>query len=170
MKAVGTKSPAVNLPYSSEIGILVSLPSVRSARLKKKDRPRIVPFTIQDAEALIAAVRRDWGEAQGNYDEFRFFTGLRPSEEIALTLSDVDLVHGTISVNKARVTGVDRSFTKTGDDRVVLLCPRARAVLERQLRVRAQLQLAGKINHHHVFFQESGEPLRNLQYPQHRWR
>jgi hypothetical protein len=23
------------------------------------------------------------GEAQGNYDEFRFFTGLRPSEEMA---------------------------------------------------------------------------------------
>ena len=32
----------------------------------------------------LAAIHRDWGEAQGNYDEFRFFTGLRPSEEIAL--------------------------------------------------------------------------------------
>lgn len=143
---------------------------LRSARLKRNDRPRIDPFTMQDAEMLIAAVRRDWGEAQGNYEEFRFFTGLRPSEEIALTLSDVDFVHGTISINKARVAGVDRSFTKTGDDRVVLLCPRARAVLERQLRLRAQLQLAGKINHDQVFFQESGQPLRNLQYPQQRWR
>jgi hypothetical protein len=26
----------------------------------------------------IAAIHRDWGEAQGNYDEFRFFTSLRP--------------------------------------------------------------------------------------------
>ena len=48
------------------------------------------PYTIYEAEALIAAIHRDWGEAQGNYDEFRFFTGLRPSEEIALELDDVD--------------------------------------------------------------------------------
>jgi len=32
---------------------------------------------IQDTEALIATVRKDWREAQGNYDEFRFFTALR---------------------------------------------------------------------------------------------
>jgi integrase len=54
---------------------------------------------MRDAETLIAAIHRDWG----NYDEFRFFTGLRPSEEIALVLSDLDLVNGLISVNKARV-------------------------------------------------------------------
>jgi integrase len=62
--------------------------SLRSARFKKKDRPRIDPFCMQDAETLIAAIRRDWGEAQGNYDEFRFFTGMRPSAEIALVLSE----------------------------------------------------------------------------------
>ena len=54
--------------------------SLRSARLKKKDRPKIDPFSMQDAETFIAAIHRDWGEAQGNYDEFRFFTGMRPSE------------------------------------------------------------------------------------------
>ena len=52
--------------------------SLRTVRLKKKDRPKIDPFNIQDAETLIAAIHRDWGEAQGNYDEFRFFTGIRP--------------------------------------------------------------------------------------------
>jgi hypothetical protein len=36
--------------------------------------------SIQHAQVLIAAVNRDWGEARGNYDELRFFTGLRPSE------------------------------------------------------------------------------------------
>jgi integrase len=64
--------------------------SLRGARLRKTDRPRIDPFCMQDAETLIAAIHRDWGEAQGNYDEFRLFTGMRPSEEIALLLSDVD--------------------------------------------------------------------------------
>jgi integrase len=60
---------------------------LRSAKMGKKDRPRIDPFSIQDAEVFIAALHQDWGEAHGNYEEFRFFTGLRPSEEIALTVS-----------------------------------------------------------------------------------
>jgi hypothetical protein len=47
---------------------------------------------MHDAETLIAAIHRDWREAQGNYDEFRFFTGLRPSEEIALVLNDLTRV------------------------------------------------------------------------------
>ncbi len=53
--------------------------SLRSARILKTDRPRIDPFCVHDAETLIAAIHRDWGEAQGNYDEFRFFTGLSVS-------------------------------------------------------------------------------------------
>jgi integrase len=108
-----------------------------------------------DAETLIAAIHRGWGEAQGNYDEFRFFTGLRPSEEIALVLFDIDLVNGIVSLNKARVAGVDRSQTKTGEDRRVSLCPRALAVLKRQLALRARLVTAGAIHHDHVFFQAS---------------
>jgi integrase len=143
---------------------------LRSARILKIDRPKIDPFCMHDAETLIAAIHRDWGEAQGNYDEFRFFTGLRPSEEIALVLSDLDLVSGLISVNKARVSGVDRCKTKTGDDRRIQLCPRALSVLRRQLRLRTRLAAAGKINHDHVFFLDCGEPIQNLQCPQIRWR
>ena len=143
---------------------------LRCARLRKNERAKIDPFSMHDAETLIAAIHRDWGEAQGNYDEFRFFTGLRPSEEIALILSDLDLVNGIVSVNKARVFGVDRCKTKTGDDRRIQLCPRALLVLRKQLRLRARLEAAGKIDHDHVFFRESGEPMRNLQCSQIRWR
>jgi integrase len=100
---------------------------------------------------LIAAIRLDWGEAQGNYDEFRFFTGMRPSEEIALVLSDLDLV-------------------KTGEDRRIVLCPRALAVLKRPLALRARLEAADAIGHDHVFFRETGEPFLNLQIPGKRWR
>jgi integrase len=124
---------------------------LRCARLRKNERAKIDPFPIHDAEVLIAAIHRDWGEAQGNYDEFRFFTGLRPSEQIALALSDLDLVNGIISINKARVYGVDRCTTKTGDDRRIRLCPRALLVLKRQLRLRARLEAAGKVDHDHVF-------------------
>jgi hypothetical protein len=54
-------------------------------RLVEEDRSVPAPFTMYEAEAVIAAIHRDWGEAQGNYDEFPFFTGLRPSEQIALS-------------------------------------------------------------------------------------
>jgi len=41
--------------------------AVRGARIGKKDRPLIDPFSIQDAEVLICALHGDCGEAQGNY-------------------------------------------------------------------------------------------------------
>ena len=144
--------------------------SLRSARLRKAERPRIDPFCMQDAETLIAALHRDWGEAQGNYDEFRLFTGMRPSEEIALVLSDLDLVNGIVSVNKARVAGIDRCQTKTGNDRRIALCPRALTVLKRQLALRARLDTAGVIQHEHVFFHESGRSFCNLAIQATRWR
>jgi integrase len=95
---------------------------------------------------------------------------MRPSEEIALVLSDIDLVNGVVSINKARVAGIDRCQTKTGEDRRIALCPRALAVLKRQLALRDRLQRAGVIRHEHVFFCETGEPFWNLQIPGKRWR
>jgi len=142
---------------------------LKSARIRKKDRPVIDPFTIQEAETLIAGIHRDWGEAQGNYDEFRFFTGLRPSEQIALIVADFDAAKGTLTINKARVAGVDKDSTKTGEDRQIELSPRALEVLGRQLALRTRLELAGKIHHDQLFFKEGGEPIRNLQYPYARW-
>ena len=99
-----------------------------------------------------------------------YFTGLRPSEQIALVLSDIDLAHRIISINKARVFGVDRDKTKTSDDRRVHLYPRALSVLRRQLRLRARLEADGQIDHQHVFFLETGVPFLSLQCPQVRWR
>ena len=143
---------------------------LKGARIQRKDRPVIDPFTIHEAETLIAAIHRDWGQAQGNYDEFRFFTGLRPSEQIALLVSDFDAPRGAVSVTKARVAGCDKDSTKTGEDRRIVLSPRALAVLRRQLALRAELQRAGKLDHDHLFFKANGEPIRNLQYPYTRWR
>jgi integrase len=87
--------------------------SLQSARIGKKHRPAIDPFSIQEAELLIAALHHDWGEAQGNYDEFRFFTGLRPSEQIALVVSDYDPVHRILSVTKARMMGLDKGMRRS---------------------------------------------------------
>ena len=144
--------------------------ALKSARIYKKDRPAIDPFSVQDAEVLIAALHRDWGEAQGNYDEFRFFTGLRPSEQMALVVTDYDAMNGVLSVTKARVAGLDRDRTKTGEDRRVVLCPRAQAVLERQLKLREHLCGEGRIDHAHLFFHADGTPIRRHAQVYARWR
>jgi hypothetical protein len=47
----------------------------------------------------------------------RFFTGLRPSEEIALVVTEYDRRNGVLSVTKARVNGTDQDVTKTREDR-----------------------------------------------------
>jgi integrase len=144
--------------------------SLKCARIGKNDRPPIDPFGIQYAEVLIAAIHRDWGEAQGNYDELRFFTGLRPSEEIALVVTDYDAAYGVLSITKARVLGIDRDVTKTGEDRRIRLCPRAITVIERQLRLRERLAREGRIDHNRLFFTDSGRPISDLEYPYTRWQ
>jgi len=136
--------------------------SLKGARMKRRDVPRIDPFRIQDAEALIAAIHGDWGERQGNFHECRFFTGLRPSGEIALCVRDFDELAGTLSITKARVYGVDRNMTKTREDRVIRLCPRALATLKRQLNLYRHLKARGSITHDHLFFGADGAPIRRL--------
>ena len=64
----------------------------------------------------------------------------------------------------------DKDRTKTSEDRLVELSPRALKVLKRQLALRARLKLAGQIQHEELFFKADGEPIRNLQYPWIRWR
>lgn len=137
---------------------------LKTLRITKKDRAPIDPFSVAEAEALISALHRDWGEAQGNYDEFRFFTGLRPSEQIALLVSDCDLAAGTVKVTKARVLNRDKDRTKTNVDRTVELCPRALQVLKRQLALRDRLKAAGLLRHEKLFCKEDGGEIVNLQF------
>jgi integrase len=119
--------------------------------MTKKDRPPVAPFTIQEAESLISRLRADWGDAIGNYDEFRFFSGLRPSEQIALLVTDYNAHRGVLSVTKARVLQRDKDRTKTQEDRDVELYPRALEVLKRHLALRDKYVAAGKIHHEHLF-------------------
>ncbi|MBS0422623.1 MAG: DUF3596 domain-containing protein [Proteobacteria bacterium] len=142
----------------------------KTLKITKKDKDPVDPFPIAEAEQLIAAIHRDWGEAQGNYDEFRFFTGLRPSEEIALLVSDCDLDRGTVRITKARVRNHDKDRTKNGDDRTIELCPRALEVLKRQLTLRDRLKSLELIQHDKVFFKETGEEIINLQFGYERWK
>jgi integrase len=134
-----------------------------------KDRPKVDPFAIQEAELIIAASHRMHGEWYGNYQEFLFFTALRHSEVFALEVDDCDLVNGKISITKAVVNGQPKNRTKTNQDREVNLCPRALQVLHAQLSLRAQMAAAGMVNHNRVFFTAVGEPFVNTFLPYRRW-
>jgi hypothetical protein len=48
--------------------------------------------------------------------------------------------------------------------------PRAIAVIERQLRLRERLERAGRIDHEHLFFTDSGAPIPDVKYPYTRWQ
>jgi hypothetical protein len=73
------------------------------------------PFTIEEAGLLIDAIHRDWGEAQADYEEFRFFTGLRPSEQIALLVSDCDVVRDGVGFASPRRTECGSAERRAAD-------------------------------------------------------
>ncbi len=143
---------------------------LKTLRITKKDRLPIDPFTIQEGERIIAESHVEFGPAHGNYEEFRFFTGLRQSEQIALQVGDCDLAKGKIRIARARVLGRDKDRTKTREDREIMLCGRALDVLKRQLALREQLAAAATLGHELVFFQADGAPIDDLSYPYDRWR
>jgi len=120
------------------------------------------PYAVEEAEALLAGILADWGEHDANYFEFAFFTGLRPSEEIALLWSDADLQAGRLRVERARVMGRDKATTKTYVARLLELCPRSLEVLRRQR------ELTGLADRE-VFTHPSGDRYRDLQAQLKRW-
>lgn len=81
----------------------------------------------RDEIARVLAAAGDWRE----YFEVGLFTGIRPSEQIALRWSDVDLKKRTITVRQARVRGKDKA-TKTRSVRTVLLPDEALAAIKKQ--------------------------------------
>lgn len=75
--------------------------------------------------------------------------------------SDYDAVNGLLRVTKARVAGIDKNCTKTGEDRIVTLCPRAIRILARQLKLRERLQAVGLLDRDHLFFSAEGAVIRH---------
>ncbi len=95
---------------------------------------------------------------------------MRPSEQIALTVRDFDEPRGILSVTKARVLGIDKDTTKTREDRIIQLSPRALGVLKRQLALYRDLKARRVIEHNQLFFKDNSTAIRTLGYPAKRWR
>lgn len=104
---------------------------LRNARVQK---PEPDPFTLDEVELVIAELcKRYTGpyEQAANYFEFAFFSGMRPSELIALKWSDIDWQGEHVRVCRARVEGEEKP-TKTHRVRHVDLNRRSLAALRRQ--------------------------------------
>ena len=93
----------------------------------------------------------------GNYEEFRFFTGLRQSKHFALQISDCDVKAGRISITKAIVDGQAKNRPKTNLDREFALCRRAPQVLHAQFALPERMIATGQIAHDFVFC-TAGDP------------
>lgn len=142
-------------------GLIAADPSQHLKSLKVQREPPD-PYTIDEALALIAGMRKHRGAHLANYFEFCFFAGPRPSEVIALLWTDVDLVSGKVSISKARVMARNKNTVKNYKPRIIELNQRALAVLKRQA---ALTRLAGG----HVFTREDGNPIHDLQVPWKAW-
>jgi integrase len=127
----------------------------------KTPKVRIDPFSVHEAETLIAALHADWCSGVAHFLELRFFVGLRPCEALALRVSDYDPQADVLSVSKSRIKQRERLRTKNGRDRRVKLCARAVDVLERQLRWRGELAARGLIEHDYLFCAADGRALRS---------
>lgn len=126
--------------------------------MRRRQEPEPDPFDLAEVDLLLSK----FTEAEASdYYEFAFFSGLRPSEQIALRWTRADLRSGTVKVDTALTRGKEKG-TKTSSVRVVELSGRALRVLERQ---RARTQLAGG----HVFLDRAGQPFAGTDGPLNEW-
>lgn len=137
---------------------LIPEPLHLQVAMRKNQKPEPDPFTLEQVEQLLSAFK---DQRARDYYEFAFFSGLRPSEQIALQWAKVDLRAGTVLVDAALTRGKVKG-TKTGVTREVELTTRARAVLERQRKV---TQLAGGL----VFVDADGEAFTTTDGPLKDW-
>ena len=96
--------------------------------LPKRSKKEIDPFTLDEANAIIARLyeHKHWPSLiYAAFFEFAFFSGLRLSEALALRWDAVDLEKKTVHVKRTVALGVIEERTKTGSDRFVLLNERA---------------------------------------------
>ena len=121
------------------------------------------PFTIQERDKILAQIR----QTQPFYYPFvytMFFTGMRPSEAVALRLSDVAAQQRTISITKSRHLGADAKPKTSRSRRLITIPAEVIELLE-------ALRLPWQGPDSHVFYNKfSGGPLEANQWARVYWR
>ncbi len=98
---------------------------------RKGQEPEPDPLLMSEVLQVIEHVDKYYGGAWRNYFELAFFTGVRPSEQIALQWTRVDLSREQIRIDQARVRRHNKA-TKTYKSRDVDLQGPALEALRRQ--------------------------------------
>lgn len=90
------------------------------------------PFTIAEAEAIIAALDQHYDPQVARYFGIKFYTGLRTSESLALRWDWIDWRDKLMAVGQSVVLGEYKDRTKTNAVRYVKLNSRALELLKAQ--------------------------------------
>lgn len=96
---------------------------------ENKKEYKVDPFDINEINAILA--RAEYEQAC-NLFQFAFFTGLRPSELMALEWQDIDWVNGQVYVQRAVVEREEKCTKTEASKRFVLLLPPAMEALQKQ--------------------------------------
>lgn len=125
--------------------------------MRRRQKPQPDPFELPEVLELLRLF--DNPRAR-NYYEVAFFTGLRPSEQIALRWRNVDLAAGQLTVSTARTRGKEKS-TKTNVVRTLELTRPALETLKRQ-----QAITGGAL---YVFLDDENNPFTTTDEPLRSW-
>jgi len=135
----------------------------------KTPKVHIDPFSLREAEELIAALHAKWCAGMAHFHELRFFTGLRPCEALALRVNDYEReqacwrsprrAYADASVSRPRTAATGASS-----------CARGRSTCSSgSWRGAPRWRRAGLIEHDNLFCHASGAPLRRSSEPGSCW-
>lgn len=119
IKAASTRQVLIPLRGALELAInddLIDINPLDKVRLQKtldrdayKAEYEVDPFSAQEIAAILGAAQ---GQAR-NVFQFAFYTGMRPSEYIALRWDSIDWTGFKAKVERSRVMGISRDELKT---------------------------------------------------------
>lgn len=112
-------------------GLLEHDPTAKIKNAKVQKEPPD-PLMLDEVEMILADMAEHKLDQVANYFETAFFTGMRPSEQIAVEWSDYARRDGLLRIHRTRVWGRDKPRTKTHQARDIELLERARQAIERQ--------------------------------------
>jgi integrase len=121
---------AIQLAVSDEI--LKTNPAADKSLRAAHQNPPPDPFSLAEAEMIIAHAHKHYPADVANLIEAWFFSGYRTSEVFGLRWSSVDWNLRQVQVHEALVRGRENDKTKTGVVRNIAMNTRSESALRRQ--------------------------------------
>lgn len=109
---------------------LLKIDPLQGLEAAKHQKPDPDPFSREETEAIVAELHARYDPRVALYFEFKFWTGLRTSESLAIRWDSIDFRRRQMLVREGIVLGEHIDRTKTHKGRHVRLNSRAMAVLK----------------------------------------